>query len=44
MLGNGSYGVVSKAKCLKTGREFALKIMKNEPKMEYEVIKLLREV
>lgn len=29
MLGKGSYGCVSKAKCLQTGRIVALKIMEN---------------
>lgn len=44
VIGNGSYGVVSKAQCLKTGIHVALKIMKNKPKMEYELIKLIREI
>ena len=29
LLGNGSYGVVNKAKSLKDGKEYALKIMKS---------------
>ena len=44
VIGIGSYGTVSKAKCLESGKVVALKIMKNQPKMEYEVIKLLREI
>jgi serine/threonine protein kinase len=44
LIGNGSYGCVSQAKCRKTGRMVALKIMKSEATMEYEIIKLLREV
>lgn len=44
LIGNGSYGCVSQAKCKRTGRMVALKIMKSEATMEYEVIKLLREV
>ena len=44
MIGNGSYGFVSKAKCKKTNEIVAIKIMKNETKLEYEIIKLLREL
>jgi mitogen-activated protein kinase 1/3 len=44
MVGNGSYGTVMKAKDLKTGENVALKVMKSQPKMEYEIIKLLREL
>jgi serine/threonine protein kinase len=44
MVGNGSYGTVMKAKCHKTGIFVALKVMKSQPKMEYEIIKLLREL
>jgi serine/threonine protein kinase len=44
VVGNGSYGVVSKAQCKKTGGFVALKIMKNKPKMEYEIIKVVREL
>lgn len=44
LIGNGSYGVVSKGKCKVTGRSVALKILKSQPKMEYEIIKLLREL
>lgn len=29
IIGNGSYGTVSKATCLKSGKTVALKIMKN---------------
>ena len=44
VLGKGSYGCVSKAKCLKTGRIVALKIMENQTNTEYDTIKLLREI
>ena len=44
MIGNGSYGCVSQGKCKTTGRIVAMKIMKSEAVMEYEIIKLLREV
>ena len=44
VLGKGSYGCVSKAMCLKTGRTVALKIMENQTNTEYDTIKLLREI
>jgi serine/threonine protein kinase len=44
MVGNGSYGTVMKAKDKKTEALVALKVMKSQPKMEYEIIKLLREL
>ena len=44
MIGKGSYGCVSKAKCRFTGKLVALKVMKNQTKTEYEIIKLLREI
>ena len=44
VIGKGSYGCVSKAKCLQTGRIVALKVMKNQTQLEYEIIKLLREI
>ena len=44
ILGKGSYGCVSKGKCLTTGRFVALKVMKNTTVTEYEIIKLLREI
>jgi len=44
VLGKGSYGCVSKAKCLKTDRIVALKIMENQTNTEYDTIKLLREI
>jgi serine/threonine protein kinase len=44
VVGNGSYGCVSQGKCKSTGRTVALKIMKNQATMEYEIIKLLREL
>ena len=44
VIGKGSYGCVSKAKCKETGRMVALKVMKNQTLTEYELIKLLREI
>jgi len=44
VIGKGSYGCVTKAKCKETGKLVALKVMKNQTKTEYEIIKLLREI
>ncbi len=44
VIGKGSYGCVSKAVCRTTGRQVALKVMKNQTLTEYELIKLLREI
>jgi mitogen-activated protein kinase 1/3 len=44
LIGKGSYGCVSKAKCLDTGKTVALKVMQNNNSTEYEFIKLLREI
>lgn len=44
VVGHGSYGCVSQGKCKKTGRLVAMKIMRNQATMEYEIIKLLREL
>jgi serine/threonine protein kinase len=44
LIGNGSYGFVAKGRCKKTNRIIAIKIMKSETKLEYEIIKLLREL
>ena len=44
IVGKGSYGNVAKARCLKSGKLVALKIMKNQTKNEYDLIKLLREI
>jgi len=44
VIGKGSYGCVSKAKCLETGVIVALKVMQNKSSTEYEFIKLLREI
>ena len=44
VLGKGSYGCVSKARCLRTGRIVACKIMENQTNTEYDTIKLLREI
>jgi serine/threonine protein kinase len=44
VLGKGSYGCVSKARCKNTGRIVALKIMENQTDTEYDTIKLVREI
>lgn len=44
VIGKGSYGCVSRAKCKRTGREVALKVMQQQSQTEYEIIKLLREI
>jgi mitogen-activated protein kinase 1/3 len=44
VIGKGSYGCVSKAKCLESGNIVALKVMQNKNSTEYEFIKLLREI
>ena len=44
VLGKGSYGCVSKAKCKTTGRVVALKVMENQTDTEYDTIKLVREI
>jgi serine/threonine protein kinase len=44
VIGKGSYGCVSKAKCIETGEIVALKVMQNKSSTEYEFIKLLREI
>ena len=44
VLGQGSYGTVSKGICKATGREVALKVMVNQTTTEYDAIKVLREI
>ena len=44
VIGQGSYGWVSKGICKKTGRTVALKIMVNQITKEYDLIKVLREI
>ena len=44
VIGKGSYGCVSKAKCRITGQLVAIKIMENHTDTEYDTIKILREV
>ena len=44
IIGKGSYGCVSKAKCRITGQFVAIKIMENHTDTEYDTIKILREV
>ena len=44
IIGKGSYGCVSKAKCRITGQFVAVKIMESHTDTEYDTIKILREV
>jgi len=44
IIAKGSYGLVSKGKCLRTGKMVALKLMKIDPECDYDLIKLLREI
>jgi len=44
IIGKGSYGCVSKAKCRTTGQLVAVKVMENQAETEYDTIKILREV
>lgn len=44
IIGKGSYGCVSKAKCRLSGQLVAIKIMENHTDTEYDTIKILREV
>lgn len=44
MIGRGSYGCVTKAKCKTTGRIVAIKIFHNHSDREYDTVKLVREI
>lgn len=44
MLGSGSYGTVVKAKCLRTKRYVAIKLVQVMREHQYSVVKVLREV
>jgi serine/threonine protein kinase len=44
IIGIGSYGCVSKAKCISTGKIVALKVLSDQLHTEYGFIKLLREI
>jgi len=44
LVGKGSYGKVSKAKCKQTGKFVALKVLKYKHKSDYDLIKVLREI
>ena len=44
VIGRGSYGCVTKAKCKTTGRIVAIKIFQNHQDTEYDTVKLVREI
>ena len=44
LIGEGSYGTVSKGLCKTTGKTVALKILVNQTTTEYDAIKVLREL
>ena len=44
LIGEGSYGTVSKGLCKTTGKTVALKILINQTTTEYDAIKVLREL
>lgn len=44
VVGKGSYGCVSKARCRTSGVLVAVKVMENQAETEYDTIKILREV
>lgn len=44
MIGKGSYGCVSKAKCKKTGKFVAIKVFEKHTSSQYDTIKLVREI
>lgn len=44
VIGRGSYGCVSKAKCNKTGKLVAIKIFEKHQNSEYDTLKLVREI
>ena len=44
IIGKGSYGCVSKAKCKSTGKLVAIKIFNNHSDSEYDTVKLVREI
>jgi len=44
IIGKGSFGFVAKGVCRNSGREVALKVMVNQAKTEYDVIRINREI
>lgn len=44
VIGRGSYGCVSKAKCKRTGKLVAIKIFEKHENSEYDTVKLVREI
>jgi len=44
LIGEGSYGTVSKGLCKTTSKTVALKVLVNQTTTEYDAIKVLREL
>lgn len=44
VIGRGSYGCVSKAKCKDTGKFVAIKVFEKHSSSEYDTVKLVREI
>lgn len=44
VIGRGSYGCVSKAKCKNTGKFVAIKVFEKHTSSEYDTVKLVREI
>ena len=44
VIGRGSYGCVSKAKCKNTGKFVAIKVFEKHTNSEYDTVKLVREI
>ena len=44
VIGRGSYGCVSQAKCLNTGKIVAIKVFEQHTSSQYDTVKLVREI